>query len=262
MYSKDIHNGFVRVVRQSAGDEEITAAARMSYGEGTKAVRNDEGLIRYLMRHRHMSPFQFPDVVLHLRMPIFVARQFMRHRMDALNEYSGRYSEMPDDFYVPEKFHKQSKVNMQGSAEPHPSTDQFIVDVDGENLDAFRLYSAMLKEDISREEARMHLPMSTYTEFVVKMNLRTLLNFVELRSDSHAQKEIREYADAIWEMIEEWCPIAAKAFKDYNLRAVTLTAPEMLAWKDWVEHEIYLSDSVHLSKREAAELSLKMDFLE
>ena len=210
-------------------DAAIVQAARVSYGEGTKKVSEDRGLIRYLMRHRHTTPLEMVEFKFHIALPIFVARQWIRHRTANVNEYSGRYSVMPDRFYTPSRddVRAQSTVNRQGRDEP----------IDDETADRFVEYlqrAAALHSDyldltergLARELARIGLPQSLYTEWYWKIDLHNLLHFLSLRLDAHAQQEIRDYAEAILRLIEPIAPWTVEAFRDYRLGAVTLTRLE------------------------------------
>ena len=213
-------------------DSAIVQAARVSYGAGTKKVNEDRGLIRYLLRHRHTTPFEMVEFKFHVAMPIFIARQWIRHRTANVNEYSARYSLVPDRFYAPTRddVRAQSVLNRQGGDEP----------IDDETAGAFADYlekAESLHEDylkltergLARELARIGLPQSVYTEWYWKIDLHNLLHFLSLRLDSHAQKEIRDYAEAMLRLVEPIVPMTIEAFRDYRLGAVSLTRLEVEA---------------------------------
>ena len=230
---KILDHGFVRVVDTMGNDEAVVQAARVSYGKGTKKTSEDRGLIRYLMRQRHTSPFEMCEIKLHVRLPIFVARQWIRHRTANVNEVSGRYSELPKEFYVPElhRVMEQSTTNKQGSGEEMPEQVQndFRVGSQYHASDDFDFYEKFLEKGVTREIARINLPVSTYTEWYWKVDVHNLLHFLKLRTDPHAQWEIREYANAIAEMFQQWMPLTYEAFEDYVLNAVTFSAAEQKA---------------------------------
>jgi thymidylate synthase (FAD) len=226
-------------------DQAIVQAARVSYGQGTKKVSEDRGLIRYLLRHRHTTPFEMVEFKFHVAMPIFIARQWIRHRTANVNEYSGRYSIMPDRFYRPtlEAVRKQSKSNRQGGEETFvtaggaSSPDEAVTAQEFLRLldDAEALYEryrSLTDQGVSRELARIALPVSLYTEWYWKCDLHNLLHFLGLRIDPHAQLEIREYAQAIAALIEPIVPITMEAWRDYHLEAVRLTRLEVAALQE------------------------------
>lgn len=228
--TKVLDHGFVRLIDYMGDDGAIVQAARVSYGKGTKTPSDDRSLIRYLMRHRHTTPFEMCEIKFHVKLPIFVARQWMRHRMSSYNEVSGRYSVVRDEFYLPgvERFTRQSESNSQGSSD---KIIEGALDFRGDRYirssNSFAAYERELEAGLSREIARTELPLSTYTEFYWKIDLHNLLHFLQLRMDSHAQYEIRVYAEAIAEIVKLWVPIAWEAFVDYRLEAVTLSRMEM-----------------------------------
>jgi len=207
--------GFVRVIDYMGNDAAIVQAARVSYGDGTKTLREDEGLIRYLYRNRHTSPFEMCEIKLHCKMPIFVARQWVRHRTASINEVSARYSVLSEEFYVPEQFKAQDTKNRQGSAEALGESDNVLMqDWTMESSQAcYDLYTRMLDKGSSRELARMVLPVNFYTEWYWKIDLHNLLHFLTLRCDAHAQAEIRAYADVIAEIVKLWVPTVHAAWK-------------------------------------------------
>src|SRR5215218_1269228 len=210
-------------------DFAIVQAARVSYGEGTKQVNEDTGLIRYLARHRHSTPFEMVEFKFHHVMPIFVARQWIRHRTANVNEYSARYSVVRDRFYHPtaDNVRKQSASNRQGGDEPmDPVTAKEFLDYLDEIERGYAKYEQFLQKGVAREIARIALPASVYTEWYWKIDLHNLFHFLSLRMDEHAQQEIRDYADAMFELVRPIVPIAAEAFLDYNLGAVHLSRLE------------------------------------
>ncbi len=227
-----LDHGFIRVVDYMGNDNAIVQMARVSYGEGTKSVNEDAGLIKYLMRHRHTSPFEGCEVKLHLKMPIFIMRQWIRHRTANVNEYSARYSVMKDEFYIPpvENLRLQSKTNKQGSeGKLSPEDAQRLIDIlIKDNATAYEHYEGQLEEGVSRELARIGLSLNTYTECYWKMDLHNLLHFCSLRSDSHAQKEIRDYSDVILhKIIKGWVPATYEAFLNYNMFSKRFSKKEM-----------------------------------
>src|SRR6056300_1023755 len=229
---KDVlDHGFVRLVDHMPAkdlDAAIVQSARVSYGDGTKTSRGDRGLIRYLMRHWHTTPFEMVEFKFHIKMPIYLARQHLRHRTASVNKLSARYSVVPKEYYEPDTFRGQSTVNHQGS--------EGVVDIDKTDMSShlsqsFDIYEKLLQDGCCREQARGNLPQSTYTEFYWKINLHNLLHYLHLRMDSHAQKEIRDYARAIYDLIEPLVPITMRAFKDFRVDAIQLTGPEIRALK-------------------------------
>jgi thymidylate synthase (FAD) len=229
---KCLDKGFVRLVDYMGSDSAIVQAARVSYGEGTKTIREDRGLIRYLMRHSHTSPFEMVEFKFHVKLPIFIARQWIRHRTANVNEYSGRYSEMKDEFYIPEiqDIRLQSKMNRQGRDEtalPIDEANEVKSLLENSQRHSFSEYIGMLDKNVARELARINLPLSTYTEWYWKIDLHNLFHFLRLRLDEHSQYEIRVYALAIAEMVKNIVPLAYEAFEDYSLFAKRFSAPEM-----------------------------------
>ena len=229
-----LDKGFVRLVDYLGSDERIVQAARVSYGEGTKSYREDRGLIHYLLRNSHTSPFEQVNFTFHLKMPIFVARQWIRHRTARVNEISGRYSVMKDEFYLPDGEHiaEQSEDNKQGrSAEPVCVDLQRKVRNVFENHQkhAYDTYEELLELGIARELARIDLPLSLYTELYWQMDLRNLLHFLHLRVDPHAQYEIRAFGIQILEIAKKVCPIACEAFEEHILGSVQFSRSEVEA---------------------------------
>ncbi len=261
--------GFVRVVDYMGDDGAIVQAARVSYGRGTRKVSEDEGLIRYLMRHRHTTPFEMCEIKYHVKLPIFIARQWIRHRMANVNEYSARYSILDREFYLPAPAHlaAQSASNRQGRGEVLDDDEAAMV-LDLLREDAARChdhYLAMLNENedgtardptrqgLARELARMNLTLNTYTQWYWKTDLHNLLHFLSLRADAHAQYEIRAYAEVMLKTVEAWVPMAARAFRDYRLGAVTLSAPMRAVLRRMLAGERVEQPESGLSKREWAE---------
>ena len=216
---KCLDKGFVRLVDSMGGDDAIVQAARVSYGQGTSKVSQDRGLIRYLMRHRHTTPFEMVEFKFHCKMPIFVARQWVRHRTANINEYSLRYSEARDEFYYPEpeNIQFQSALNKQGrSGQVPPELKQKVLDYFKENSErSFTMYQDLNEAGVARELIRSLLPVNIYTEWYWKNDLHNLLHFIGLRSDSHAQFEIRVFSDAMAHYVKEKAPFAWEAYQDY-----------------------------------------------
>ena len=227
---KCLDKGFVRLVDSMGGDDAIVQAARVSYGQGTSKVSQDRGLIRYLMRHRHTTPFEMVEFKFHCKMPIFVARQWVRHRTANINEYSLRYSEARDEFYYPEpeNIQFQSSLNKQGrSGEVPPELKQKVLDYFHENSErSFALYQELNKAGVARELARALLPVNIYTEWYWKNDLHNLLHFIGLRSDSHAQYEIRVFSDAMAHYVKEKAPFAWEAYQDYVVHGMRFSKIE------------------------------------
>ena len=261
-----LDHGFVRVIDYMGDDAAIVQAARVSYGRGTKRVQEDTGLIRYLMRHRHTTPFEMCEIKFHVKLPIFVARQWIRHRTASINEYSARYSILDKEFYIPSPEHlaAQSSTNRQGRGSTLNGQEAADV-LDMLRRDADRCYAdyaLMLNEDenadpsrqgLARELARMNLTLNTYTQWYWKTNLHNLFHFLSLRADSHAQYEIRVYADAMLTMVDAWVPAASAAFRDYRLGAVTLSAQMRTVLKRMLAGEKVTQETSGLTKREWTE---------
>lgn len=204
----------------------IVQSARVSYGEGTKTVLEDTGLIRYLMRHWHTTPFEMVEFKFLIKCPIFIARQHMRHRTASVNEYSARYSVVKDEFWIPDDFRTQSKLNKQSSAEPFQNRQ--LMDLYTTTCrKSFDVYTTMLENGVAREIARAVLPQSTYTEFYWKINLHNLLHYLRLRLAPEAQEEIREIAQLMYAHVKRLVPNVAQAFEDFRLNSVTMTGPEI-----------------------------------
>ena len=227
---KCLDKGFVRLVDSMGGDDAIVQAARVSYGQGTSKVSQDRGLIRYLMRHRHTTPFEMVEFKFHCKMPIFVARQWVRHRTANINEYSLRYSEARDEFYYPEpeNIQFQSTLNKQGrSGEVPPELKQKVLEYFKENSErSFALYQELNEAGVARELARSLLPVNIYTEWYWKNDLHNLLHFIGLRSDGHAQYEIRVFSDAMAHYVKEKAPFAWEAYQDYVVHGMRFSKIE------------------------------------
>jgi thymidylate synthase (FAD) len=264
-----LDHGFVRVIDYMGDDAAVVQAARVSYGAGTKKVREDAGLINYLMRHRHTSPFEMCELKIHVKMPIFVARQFLRHRVASANETSGRYSILDREFYmpVPEKLASQAKTNRQGrgdvlseaesarvleilradAASAYSHYEEMLNEIDGEVVDPER-------QGLARELARMNLPVSLYTQLYWKMDLHNLLHFLNLRADAHAQYEIRVYAEALLDIVKQWVPLTHAAFMDYRMGAYELSAKGLAVVQRLLRGEQVERESSGMSPGEWREL--------
>ena len=232
MQKNVLDHGFVRLVDRMPSkdlDAAIVQSARVSYGDGTKSSRGDRGLIRYLLRHWHTTPFEMVEFKFHIKMPIYIARQHMRHRMASINELSARYSVVPTQYYEPDVLRGQSKVNNQGSEGVVDVGEELSSKVSEKLSESFELYQDLLDRGTCREQARGNLPQSTYTEFYWKINLHNLMHYLHLRMDEHAQMEIREYANAIYELVKPLVPVTMEAFKDFRADAMHLTGPEIRA---------------------------------
>ena len=269
-----LDHGFVRVVDYMGDDAAIVQAARVSYGRGTRRVNEDRGLIRYLMRHHHTTPFEMCELKLHCKLPIFVARQWIRHRTASVNEYSARYSILDREFYVPtpELVGAQSTSNRQGRADaltPERAAEVIRLLRD----DATRCYDhyqELLNEDdagsslrpgdapLARELARINLTLGYYTQWYWKIDLHNLFHFVQLRADPHAQEEIRVYARVIGDVVRRWVPAAWEAFVDYRLEATSLSRAEREAVRRLLAGEAVDLAALGLSKREQDELQAKL----
>lgn len=266
-----LDHGFIRVIDYMGNDAAITQAARISYGAGTKKINEDTGLIRYLMRHKHTSPFEMCEIKLHIKLPIFIARQWIRHRTANVNEYSARYSILAKEFYLPTPEHvaPQSTINKQGRSENKLSKEQTQYVLNMLKNDAemcYAHYQELLNEDeygnvidpaktgLSRELARMNLNLNFYTEWYWKIDLYNLLHFLSLRADSHAQYEIRAYAETILNLVKEWVPITYEAFMEYNVHGVNISRSGLNAIKSMIKGEQPTQETSNMSKREWNEL--------
>jgi thymidylate synthase (FAD) len=265
-----LDHGFVRVIDYMGDDAAVVQAARVSYGRGTRKVSEDAGLIRYLMRHRHTTPFEMCEIKFHVKLPIFVARQWIRHRTANVNEYSARYSILDREFYIPAPEHlaAQSAVNRQGRGQVLEGQEaaDVLATLRADATRTYDHYAAMLNETadgqpadparqgLARELARMNLTLNTYTQWYWKTDLHNLLHFLSLRADPHAQYEIRAYADAMLAMVRAWVPLACAAFEEYRLGAATFSATMLAVLKRLLAGEAVEQKGCGLSKREWAEM--------
>ncbi len=265
-----LDHGFVRVIDYMGTDSAIVQAARVSYGKGTKKINEDAGLINYLLRHRHTTPFEMCEIKFHIKLPIFIARQWIRHRTANVNEYSGRYSIMDKEFYIPapEQLAAQSRSNRQGRGEVLQGAEaQRVLQLLREDaVNAYSHYEEMLNEDASenildeskdglaRELARMNLSLNFYTQWYWKIDLHNLLHFLSLRADSHAQYEIRVYAEAMLDVLKAWVPITYAAFMDYRVGGTSLSAKGLAVVKKMIEGEQVTQEQSGMSKGEWREL--------
>ena len=270
-----LDHGFVRVIDYMGDDSAIVQSARVSYGKGTKQISNDKGLIKYLMRHRHSTPFEMCEIKFHIKLPIFIARQWIRHRTANVNEYSARYSILDKEFYIPsiENVAAQSTINNQGRGEVLTSDEAAevisILKKDAEQT--YANYETLLNENsegvsidetkpgVARELARMNLTLNTYTQWYWKIDLNNLLHFLALRADAHAQYEIRVYADIMMDIVKKWVPIAAEAFEDYRIGGTEVSAKEINLLKKLLKGEKASYEEEGISKREWSELKRKFD---
>ncbi|MCX2561460.1 FAD-dependent thymidylate synthase [Acetobacter farinalis] len=257
-----LDHGFLRVVDYMGDDSAIVQAARVSYGRGTRKVSEDAGLIRYLMRHRHSSPFEMCEMKFHVKLPIFVARQWIRHRMASVNEYSARYSILDSEFYIPAPEHMaaQSVINRQGRGDVLAPDDAAAVMeiLRDDAVRTYRNYETMLNTEegygLARELARINLTVNTYTQWYWKIDLHNLMHFLALRLDPHAQYEIRVYAEAMLKILHAWVPQTAAAFEDYRRGAVTFSAGMLKIVRRMLAGEPVEQASSGLSKREWDEM--------
>lgn len=262
-----LDHGFVRVIDYMGDDSAIVQAARVSYGKGTKAVSNDEGLIRYLMRHWHSTPFEMCEIKLHVKLPVFVARQWIRHRTANVNEYSARYSILDREFYIPAPEHlaAQSTVNNQGRGAVLEGAEaaRVLEILKADSARAYDHYEEMLSQDgqqgLARELARMNLPANIYTQWYWKTDLHNLFHFLRLRADAHAQYEIRVYAETISRLVADWVPIAHAAFEDYRMGGATLSAKALECLRRMLAGEEVTQESSGMSKGEWREFRALID---
>ena len=253
-----LDHGLVRVIDYMGDDDAIVQAARVSYGAGTKKAQDDNSLIRYLMRHWHSTPFEMCEIKLHVKLPVFVARQWIRHRTANVNEYSARYSILDKEFYIPDprNLAAQSKINNQGRGEILEAEDaQRVLEILKNDSDrSYTNYEKMLSSDgkpgLARELARMNLPTNIYTQWYWKTDLHNLFNFLRLRADKHAQYEIRVYAEIISEIVEKWVPKAFKAFLDYQMNSMHLSRQAIDCLKRKLQGEKVSFEKSDMSKRE------------
>ena len=253
-----LDHGHVRLIDYMGDDSAICQAARVSYGRGTKSVQNDEGLIRYLMRHWHSTPFEMCEAKFHVKLPVFVARQWIRHRTANVNEYSARYSILDREFYIPAPEHlaAQSDINNQGRGEVLQGDEaQRVLDLLREDATrAYDHYEAMLSKDgqqgLARELARMNLPANIYTQWYWKVDLHNLFHFLRLRADAHAQYEIRAYAEVMAGMVKAWVPAAYQAFVDYRQGGMQLSAQAVVVLQRRLAGETVTQETSGMSARE------------
>ncbi len=253
-----LDHGFVRVIDYMGDDAAICQAARVSYGKGTKSVQNDEGLIRYLMRHWHSTPFEMCEIKLHVKLPVFVARQWIRHRTANVNEYSARYSILDREFYIPQPEHlaAQSVINNQGRGEVlAPEEAARVLEyLKNDAARAYDHYEEMIGQDgqqgLARELARMNLPANIYTQWYWKVDLHNLFHFLRLRADSHAQYEIRVYAEEMCRLVKDWVPAAYRAFEDYRMGGATLSEGALSCLRRMLAGEAVTEDNSGMSKGE------------
>ena len=271
-----LDHGFIRVVDYMGDDTSIVQSARVSYGKGTKKVSTDEGLIKYLMRHWHSTPFEMCEIKYHVKLPIFIARQWIRHRTANVNEYSARYSILDKEFYIPSKdqLSKQSTANRQGRGDliTGEQADEVLKILKDDATRTYSNYEKMLNErydgstidegktGLARELARMNLTLNSYTQWYWKTDLLNLLNFLFLRADSHAQYEIRVYAETMLDTVKKWVPITHSAFLDYRVGAVHISAKGKKVIKEMIEGKEINHESSNLSKREWNELMNSFGF--
>jgi thymidylate synthase (FAD) len=270
-----LDHGFVRVIDYFGDDGAVVQAARVSYGRGTKKESDDRNLIRYLMRHRHTTPFEMAEIKLHVKLPIFVARQWIRHRTANVNEYSARYSILDREFYVPLPQHlgAQSKSNRQGRAGVLEGADaeKALAAIEGLSAEAYRRYEELLnvqadgtvpqlerkgpeREGLARALARPVVPPHYYTQWYWKIDLQNLLHFLSLRADAHAQWEIRAYAEVIADIAAKWVPLTWEAFRDYRMTGAAISGPGLAVIKRMLAGESVTQEASGLSKREWGEL--------
>ena len=270
-----LDHGFIRVVDYMGDDGAIVQAARVSYGKGTKKVSQDAGLIRYLLRHRHTTPFEMCEIKYHVKLPVFVARQWIRHRTANVNEYSARYSILDREFYIPapENLAAQSSSNRQGRGDVLEGEEaaRVLQILKDDSARAYDHYQEMLNETddgavigedrqgLARELARVNLPLNVYTQWYWKTDLHNLMHFLSLRADAHAQYEIRVYADTMLDTLKRWVPLSHDAFLDYRMGGTHLSAKGMAAVRRMLAGEDVTAESAGLSAREWRELMAALD---
>ncbi|MFL2900745.1 MAG: FAD-dependent thymidylate synthase [Candidatus Pelagibacterales bacterium] len=270
-----LDHGFVRVIDYMGDDSSVVQSARVSYGKGTKKISNDKGLIKYLMRHRHSTPFEMCEIKFHIKLPIFIARQWIRHRTANVNEYSARYSILDKEFYIPsaKNLAAQSQINNQGRGDAltDDEASNVIQILKNDAEQTYANYETLLNENssggvldegksgIARELARMNLTLNTYTQWYWKIDLNNLLHFLALRADDHAQYEIRVYADVMLDLVKKWVPLTYEAFEDYRMGGTELSAKEIKLMRKLLKGEKVSFEEEGLSKREWSELQRKFD---
>jgi thymidylate synthase (FAD) len=265
-----LDHGFIRVVDYMGDDSAIVQAARVSYGKGTKKVTEDHGLINYLMRHRHSTPFEMCEIKFHIKLPIFVARQWIRHRTANVNEYSARYSILDKEFYIPRPEHlaTQSKINNQGRGDVLDGirAEKIMTLLKEDAVRAYTHYQEMLnetetgekindqEEGLARELARLNLPINFYTQWYWKIDLHNLMHFLSLRADSHAQYEIRIYAEAMLDILKKWVPATYQAFMDYRIGSAQLSSKGLAVIRALLQGKSITRQDMGMSPREWREL--------
>ena len=270
-----LDHGFIRVVDYMGDDSSIVQSARVSYGKGTKKVSTDAGLIKYLMRHWHSTPFEMCEIKYHVKLPIFIARQWIRHRTANVNEYSARYSILDKEFYLPQPNHlaAQSTSNRQGRGQvlEGDNAKKVLALLKGDAEQTYRNYETMLNEKydgsivdensvgLARELARMNLTLNTYTQWYWKTDLLNLMNFLRLRADHHAQYEIRAYADTMLDTLKKWVPITFEAFMDYRVGGTEVSAKGKIIIQKLINGENISMEESGLSKREWNELMISFN---
>ena len=270
-----LDHGFIRVIDYMGDDSSIVQSARVSYGKGTKKVSTDEGLIKYLMRHRHSTPFEMCEIKYHVKLPIFIARQWIRHRTANVNEYSARYSILDKEFYLPakEQLAAQSQSNRQGRGDvlQGKQAEEVLNILKDDATRTYDNYEKLLNErfdgttidenkvGLARELARMNLTLNTYTQWYWKTDLLNLLNFLFLRADNHAQYEIRVYADKMLETVKRWVPITYQAFMDYRVGAAEISSKGLKVIQSMISGKRIGQEESGLSKREWNELMEKLN---
>ncbi|MGL9682200.1 MAG: FAD-dependent thymidylate synthase [Wolbachia sp.] len=260
---KVLDHGFIRVVDYMGSDGAIVQAARVSYGKGIKQISQDEALIRYLMRYQHTTPFEMCEIKFHVKLPIFVARQWIRHRTANVNEYSARYSILDNEFYIPrpEQVAKQSDNNKQGGGEAFDShTSKEIIDslTNDSNL-VYSHYDKFIQQGVAREIARINLMLNNYTQFYWKIDLHNLLHFLKLRADKHAQYEIRVYAEVMLDIIKKWVPMAYSAFVEYCLESFCISRTGLEVVRKLIKEENVTREKSGIGKREWDELMFTLN---
>ena len=258
-----LDKGFVRLIDYLGSDARIVQAARVSYGEGTKTIREDKSLIDYLLRNDHTSPFEMVSLTFHCKMPIFVARQWIRHRTAKVNEISGRYSIMKEEFYVPEaeQICLQSQRNKQGRGEP---ADEYLQKLFYEELQSVqqtsaKAYRRLFEAGIARELARIVLPLNLYTEWYWTMDLHNLLRFIKLRLHPHAQWEIRQYAQVIFDLTRKVAPLTCEAFEEHWQEGVKLSRSEVQALRPFLTKFLDNIENLDQKERERLKEKFQMD---
>lgn len=260
-----LDHGFVRVVDYMGDDSAIVQAARVSYGKGTKKVNEDRGLINYLMRHWHTTPFEMCEIKFHIKLPIFVARQWIRHRTANVNEYSARYSILDKEFYLPRQEHlaAQSTVNNQGRGEvlEEKYAEHVLELLKRDAMQTYDTYEYLLNANgddsrpgLARELARMNLPVNYYTQWYWKIDLHNLMHFLRLREDAHAQYEIQAYADVMIDVLKRWVPFAYDAFMDYRVGAATFSSKMLDVLRRRLKGEVVTKENSNLTAREWNEM--------